>query len=67
MSITVNEFLGMALDSNFEFVIYDFTTQKDIFESINNEDMPDEIGELYVESWNISNGRIELNVDSEEE
>lgn len=67
MTITVNEFLGMALDNNFEFVIYDFSKEKNIFESRNDEEMPDDIGEMYVESWNINNGKIELNVDSGDE
>lgn len=67
MAITVNEFLGMALDNYFEFVIYDFTAERNIFESRTEEELPDEIGEMYVESWNLVNGRIELNVSSEEE
>lgn len=67
MTITVNEFLGMAFDNYFEFVIYDFTTERNIFESRMEEELPDEIGEKYVESWNLVNGRIELNVSSEEE
>ncbi len=67
MTITVNEFLGMAFDNYFEFVIYDFTTERNIFESRMEEELPDEIGEMYVESWNLVNGRIELNVSSEEE
>ncbi len=67
MTITINEFLGMAFDSYFEFVIYDFTTERNIFESRMEEELPDEIGEMYVESWNLVNGRIELNVRSEEE
>ncbi len=67
MTITVNEFLGMAFDNYFEFVIYDFTTERNIFESQTEEELPDEIGEMYVESWNLVNGRIELNVTSDEE
>lgn len=67
MSITVNEFLGMAFDNYFEFVVYDFTTQRNIFESWTEEELPDEIGEMYFESWNLANGRIELNVSSDEE
>lgn len=67
MTITVNEFLGMALDNNFEFVIYDFSKEKNIFESRNDEEMPEEIEDMFVESWNINNGRIELNVDSGDE
>lgn len=67
MTITVNEFLGMALDNNFEFVIYDFSKEKNIFESRNDEEMTEEIEDMFVESWNINNGRIELNVDSGEE
>ena len=67
MTITVNEFLGMAFDSYFEFVVYDFTTQRNIFESRTEEELPDEIGEMYVESWNLVNGRIELNVSSDDE
>ena len=64
MVITINEFLGMALDNNFEFAIYDFSKEKNIFESKNSEEMPEEIEDMIVESWNINNGRIELNVDS---
>jgi len=67
MTITVNEFLGMAFDNYFEFVIYDFTTERNIFESWMEKELPDEIGEMYVESWNINNGRLELNVDSGDE
>lgn len=67
MEITVNEFLGMAFDNYFEFVIYDSTTERNIFESRTEEELPDEIGEMLVESWNLVNGRIELNVGSEEE
>lgn len=67
MTITVNEFLGMALDNSFEFAIYDFSKEKNIFESQNEEELPEEIGDMPVESWNINNGRIELNVDSGDE
>ena len=67
MAITVNEFLGMALDNNFEFVIYDFSKEKNIFESRNDEEMPEEVEDMFVESWNINNGRIKLNVDSGDE
>lgn len=31
MMVTVSEFLGMALDSTFEFSIYDFAKGKNIF------------------------------------
>lgn len=64
MEITVNEFLGMALDSTFEFAIYDFSKEKNVFESLHDEELPEVIGDMLVESWNIANGRIELNVDS---
>lgn len=67
MNITVNEFLGMALDNNFEFVVYDFTKENNIFESMRDEEMSDDIGEMYVESWEINNGRLELNVSSDDE
>jgi len=67
MEITVNEFLGMALDSVFDYAIYDFTKNAYIYESNTEEEMPDEIGDMYVESWNMSNKRgIELNVNSDE-
>lgn len=67
MTITVSEFLGMALDSNFEFSIYDFSKEKSIFESWHDEEIPEEIEDMYVESWNLNNGRFELNVDSGDE
>lgn len=28
------------------------------------EELPTDIGDMFVESWDINNGRIELNVDS---
>lgn len=68
MAITVNEFLGMALDNNFEFSIYDFSKEKNIFESWHEDmEMPEEMGDMIVESWNINNGRLELNIDSGDE
>ncbi len=68
MTITVNEFLGMALDNNFEFSIYDFSKEKNIFESWHEDmEMPEEMGDMIVESWNINNSRLELNVDSGDE
>lgn len=64
MTITVSEFIGMALDSTFEFCIYDFSCGKNIFESWNDAEIPEEMENMIIESWNISNGRLELNVDS---
>lgn len=64
MAITVSEFLGMALENTFEFSVYDFSKGKDIFESRDGEELPTDIGDMFVESWDINNGRIELNVDS---
>lgn len=67
MEITVNEFLGMAFDNTFEFVVYDFATNKNIFDSTVDEELSDDIGEIYVESWNIINGILELNISSDNE
>lgn len=64
MTITVSEFLGMALDSVFSFCVYDFSKERNIFENCNDEEMSEEIEDMIVESWNINNGRLELNVDS---
>lgn len=50
MTIIVSEFLEMALDNNFEFSIYDFSKEKNIFESWHDEEMPEEIENMYVES-----------------
>ena len=67
MTITVSDFLGMALDNNFEFSIYDFSKEKNIFESWHgNVEMSEEMEDMIVESWNLNNGRIELNVDSDD-
>lgn len=66
MAITVSEFLGMALENAFEFSVYDFSKGKNIFESSNDEEIPTDIGDMFVESWDIYNGRMELNVDSNE-
>lgn len=64
MTITVSEFLGMALDNAFDFCIYDFSKGRNIFKSRNDEEMSAEMEDMIVESWNINNGRLELNVDS---
>lgn len=64
MAITVDRFLGLALDSSFEFAVYDFSREKIIFESQNEEELPIEIGGMFVESWDANNGRIGLNVGS---
>ena len=67
MGITVYEFLNMAFDNNFNFVIYDFSKETNIFDSQKDEDMPTEIEDVI--SWNLNDGenRIELNVDSDNE
>lgn len=67
MKITVNEFLGMALDNNFNFVIYDFSTETNIFDSQKDEEIPLEVEDMAVVSWNLNDkaNRIELNVDSD--
>lgn len=69
MGITVYEFLNMAFDNNFNFVIYDFSKETNIFDSQKDEDMPTEIEDMDVISWNLNDGenRIELNVDSDNE
>ena len=65
--MTVNEFLGMALDNIFEFNVYDFLKNTNIFESRREEELPEEIGDLELESWNLNNGSIDLNVCTDEE
>ena len=64
MGITVYEFLNMAFDNNF-----DFSKETNIFDSQKDEDMPTEIEDMDVISWNLNDGenRIELNVDSDNE
>lgn len=65
----VSEFLGMALDSNFNFCIFDFSKGTNIFDSQKDTDMPIEVENMVVVSWNLNGDadRIELNVDSEHE
>ena len=67
MEITVYEFLSMAFDNTFEFCIYDFSKEKTIFDSSKEDELPDEIGEMYVESWELNHGRIILNINSDSE
>ena len=52
-----------------DFVIYDFSKETNIFDSQKDEDMPTEIEDMDVISWNLNDGenRIELNVDSDNE
>lgn len=65
--MTINEFLGMAFDNAFKFNVFDFSKDKNIFESHYEEELPEEIGDLELESWNLNNDRIELNVCTDEE
>lgn len=67
MKITVYEFLNMALDNNFNFVVYDISKETNIFDSQKDEEMPLEIEDMAVVSWNLNDkaNRIELNVDSD--
>lgn len=65
--MTVNEFLGMAFDNAFEFNVFDFSKNRNIFESRCEEELPEEIGDLELESWNLNNGSIDLNVCTDEE
>lgn len=68
MTITVSDFLGMALNNNFEFSIYDFSKEKNIFESWHEDmEMSEEMEDMIVESWNLNNGILELNVNSDDE
>lgn len=66
MIITVDEFLGMAFDNLYNFSVYDFSKEKNIFESRSNKELPEKIGYMNVESWQLGNGEIILNVDSGE-
>lgn len=63
MGITVYEFLNMALDNNFNFIIYDFSKQTNIFDSQKDEVIPTEIEDMVVVSWNLNDdaNKIELN------
>lgn len=65
--MTVNEFLGMAFDDVFEFNVFDFSKNKNIYESRCGEELPEDIGDLELESWNLNHGNIELNVSTDEE
>lgn len=69
MGITVYEFLNMALDNNFNFIIYDFSKQTNIFDSQKDEVIPTEIEDMVVVSWNLNDdaNKIELNVGSDNE
>ena len=51
--MTVYEFLGMAYDNTFEFNVFDFSKDRNIFESRCGEELPEEIGDLELESWNL--------------
>lgn len=65
--MTVNEFLGMALDNTFEFNVFDFSKNTNIYESRCGEELPEDIGDLGLESWNLNKGSIDLNVSTDEE
>lgn len=61
MGITVYEFLNMALDNNFNFIIYDFSKETNIFDSQKDKEIPTEIEDMVVVSWNLNDDAIELN------
>lgn len=66
MQITVYEFLSMAIDNNFDFVIYDLSAEKNIFDSRKNDEISTEIEEMIVFSYGINNNVLEINVNSDE-
>jgi hypothetical protein len=51
MAMTIRRFLDMALDYTFIFCVFDCAKEDIIFDSRDNEELPDEIGELEIEGW----------------
>lgn len=49
--MTIRRFLDMALDNTFTFCVFDCAREEIIFDSRNNEEFPEEIGELEFEGW----------------
>ena len=68
VTITVEEFLDLNLDNFIIFTVYDYAKKTDIYDSRVNDELPTEIAEMELHSFQIDeNGVLMLNVDSEYE
>lgn len=61
MKITIQDMQNLAIESSFNCYIYNLKTQKIIFEG-EIDDIPDELLENEIETWEIYNNKIGFNV-----
>lgn len=69
-TMTIRRFLDMALDNTFTFCVFDCAKDDIIFDSRENKEFPDEIGELEFSGWYMAGRYDEIltfNVCSKEE
>lgn len=62
--MSIKDFLDLALDNTYRIVIYDFAKSKEIFDSDDIDNIPNEIWELDLCSWELGDNKIILNIDS---
>lgn len=62
--MTIKEFLDLALDNTYRIVIYDYAESKEIFDSKDMNDIPDNIWESDLCNWELGDNKIILNIDS---
>ncbi len=66
--MTIKEFLDLAFDNTYPFEICDIGKAGEIiFSTEFQEELPEDVEDMELHSWGLENGKIVLNVDSEEE
>ena len=62
MGITIQDFIEMAISDDYSCYIWDNEKEEEVFIGT-IDDIPDELLECELTSWEINNGRIGLNIN----
>ena len=60
--MTLYNFIEMAVDNYYECYVWDNNKEEDVFEG-RIDDIPDELLEHEITSWEVTNGKIGFNID----
>lgn len=60
--MTLYEFIEMAIDNSYDCYVWDNNTEDNVFEG-KMDNIPDELLEREITSWEISEGKIGFNID----
>ena len=60
--MTLYDFIEMAVANHYECYVWDINKEEIVFEGI-LDDIPDELLECEIVSWEVANGRFGFNID----